>query len=743
MTKDLNNENLPENLQKALLEIDRRTDTEDSYIRKQQIRIWKKYERFWHGVQYIWWSETQQDWLSPIDTRWDNSDEANREGAEGPFYDYVINIYKAHGESVIAALAAQIPAVRFPPDDADNEDDLVTSKVYGKIADLIQRHNQSKMLMLGALLCLWNQGLVCAYHAPKSDKAFGNIKIPNYGLGCEACGYQAQSNDEENCPTCPPLADPNDPMAAPMSAPLTPIVTGFTESPKSRVLIDLFGPLFARVPYFSRNQKDFGYIKLVLDQPIAHLKFLYPHVAEKIENSIASSDTYERVARSPSTFAYAINDQTYLGELRRLWFRPWEFELLGKEFEAEIKELNKLFPNGCYVCFIGDTFVEARNECMDKYWTIGKAGLSTYIHADPLGQPLIPLQEMKNVTKNLELETIEQGISSIYADPEVMDFEDYSRHEQRPGTTYPVKAKPGQKIADSFYEGPKASLSKDVGNFEESVLQDAQFVVGDFPSVYGGPTEASSRTAAEYSMSHANALQRLSISWTFLTHWWAELMGKCVTLFVENVVSDQRYVMREKNNYVNVWIRQSELRGKVGDVEPEGAETFPITTAQKQSLLMQLIGLNNEMLNAALFDPENRKIIADALAFPELHIPDEDQRIKQMREIQVMLGSGNRPGIPVAIEPDVDDDHTHIVSLKDYMVSEAGLDCKVTNPEGYQYMLEHLQMHLQHEALTQMPLGPSGQQGGPAPQPGQQNQPKKIQSPNNQPTANKGVMPNV
>jgi hypothetical protein len=716
MTYGPNNEKLPDELQRALLDIVHKQEEQDAYIRKQQIRLWKKYDRFWHGVQYIWWSETQQDWLSPLDTRWDNSDSSNREGAEGPFYDYVVNIYKAHGESIIAALAAQIPTVRFPPDDADNEDDLVTSKVYAKIADLIQRHNQSKMVLLAALLALWNQGLVAAYHAPRADKAFGNVKIPTYGKSCASCGYTPTSDGEETCPNCPPMADPENPEAEPMASPLQVNITGFSEAPKSRVLIDLYGPLFVRVPYFAKAQKDFEYLHLTVDQPLALLKSLYPQVADKIDNTNATADTYERVARSPSSFAFSINDDTYLGTLKRVWMRPWAFEELSDAYEAEKAQLYKLFPDGCYCAFVGDVYVESRNEDLDKYWTIGKAGLSTYIHSDPIGQSLIPEQEMKNVMVNLTLETIEQGISTVYADTEVIDFEDYSRHEIRPGMLYPVKAKPGQRIGDSFYEGPKATLSKDVTEFEQQIGSDAQFVVGSFPSIYGGPSEASSRTASEYNMSRQMALQRLSITWTFLTHWWAKLMDKCVRLYVENVVSDERYVTMEKNNYVNVWIRQSELRGKVGEVEPEGAETFPTSTAQKQALLMQLMQLNNAFVNSALFDPENRKIIADALAFPELHIPDEDQRIKQMREIQVMLGTGDNPGQFVPIEPEVDDDATHISAAKDWAVSEGGLDSKVTNPEGYAFVIQHIVMHQNNLAAQQPPPMPGqapGQKGPP------------------------------
>src|SRR5690348_17704787 len=154
-----NNENLPENLQAILKELLKKYESENSWVRKRQIMQWKKNDRFWHGIQFIFWSETNQDWMAPIETSFYNS-ETDNEDMNGPFYDYVVNIYKAHGEAIIAALSAQIPAVRFPPDNADSVEDQETSKTFSKIADLIQKHNQAKRILLQALLMLWNQGIV-------------------------------------------------------------------------------------------------------------------------------------------------------------------------------------------------------------------------------------------------------------------------------------------------------------------------------------------------------------------------------------------------------------------------------------------------------------------------------------------------------------------------------------------------------------------------------------------------------
>src|SRR4030095_14363027 len=83
--QDPNNENLPEELQTELYELVQKYENEDSGVRKQQLKSWKKNESFWHGVQYIFWSESGQDWISPADTRW-YAQEGGREDAEGPFY---------------------------------------------------------------------------------------------------------------------------------------------------------------------------------------------------------------------------------------------------------------------------------------------------------------------------------------------------------------------------------------------------------------------------------------------------------------------------------------------------------------------------------------------------------------------------------------------------------------------------------------------------------------------------------
>jgi hypothetical protein len=258
---------------------------------------------------------------------------------------------------------------------------------------------------------------------------------------------------------------------------------------------------------------------------------------------------------------------------------------------------------------------------------------------------------------------------------------------------YPARAREGQTLANSFYEGARATLSREVGPFWQQLDKDAQFVVGSFPSLYGGPGEGKSRTLGEYQQSRQMALQRLSIAWTFFVTQWAKLMEKCVHLYVENMIDDERYVTsdpQQKDNYVNVWIRKAELTGHVGEVEPEGADAFPVSTPQKQTLFFKLLELNNQFINAALFATPNRRNVADLLSFTDLDIPGEEQVTKQAVEIADII-----KGQPVQIDPLVDDNDVHIEMCRYFLAGARGIDLHKTNPQAYMMIEQHLQQHIQ------------------------------------------------
>jgi predicted RNA-binding Zn-ribbon protein involved in translation (DUF1610 family) len=486
-TKDI-----PEEVQEALKFLVHKYEKEDGWVRKQQIKLWKKNAEFWHGIQYIFWSESRQDWLLPVETRWFQEDEG-REGVEGPFYDFVINIFRSHGESIISALAAQVPAVRFPPDDAEDDDDLLTSKTYSKIADLIQRHNSVKNLILQSFLISWNQGNVYWYHAPKSDRTFGITHIENFKkvLRCPNCGQEVPVDDEEDLlsglHTCPNCGFPLEVQT---------VLDSIQESPKSRVLIEPYGGLHVKTSFWARDLRDSSYLILQHDRPKPLMKSIYPWIAEKIDMTESDMHMYERMGRTPSSFTSfnRADDNMDLVTHRQVWIRSWAYEGLPPDKEDVKKKLYKMFPNGVYVAEVGKIFADADDQDMDKYWSVFKPGLADYLHADAVGQPLIPIQELRNINVNLTAETVEQSIGSFFADPDVLNFGIYAKHEARPGYIYPARPRPGQALDQSFFETGRATLAKEVVDFLNQLDKDGQFVVGDYPSLYGGPGEVASRT---------------------------------------------------------------------------------------------------------------------------------------------------------------------------------------------------------------------------------------------------------
>src|SRR6185295_9128925 len=98
-------------------------------------------------------------------------------------------------------------------------------------------------------------------------------------------------------------------------------------------------------------------------------------------------------------------------------------------------------------------------------------------------------------------------------------------------------------------------------------------------------------------------------------------------------------------------IKQSELTGKIGRVEADAEEELPSSYAQIKSTIMELVTLNSDNINAALFDPANSPIIAKAIGIPDAKIPGADSRDKQIGEIAELLKGPPIPPMPPGMPP--------------------------------------------------------------------------------------------
>lgn len=732
---------IPQEIQDALKTIIDLFDKEEMAVRERQIRQWKKLEYMWAGFTQTWWDSTAHDWRV-----YDEVAQYNDDNYTG-YYDKPINVFRAYLESIIAALSSTVPGVKCVPDDADDPDDISTAKGGNQISELVYKHVDAPLLWVRALFVYCLQGMVAAYNYTVEDEEYGTVEVADYEDSeetiatkvCSRCGtllddstdllndlelsefdpsdHDAQIQFALNhgkmfCPVCMMDMDPE----IKHDKVIVPKFIGNITKPKARQCIEVMGGLFVKVPNYARTQKDTPYLAYCYETHFTNVLKKYEHLRNKFNEpttfTSAGTDYYERWGR--------LNPQ-YYGEqpihtptVRNWWLRPSSFEVIGDEKVRE--KLYKLFPNGAKAVFVNEYFAEACNQNLDDHWTLTFNPLSEYIHFDPLGQLLVPVQEISQDLTSLTVQTIEHGIPQVFVDPSVVDFKAYKQTEASPGSLYPAKPKSGKSLSDAFYMVSTATLSGEVMPFSNYIQEQGQFVSGALPSLFGGAQPGSSRTAAQYSMSRNQALQRLQNTWKMINYWWKNVFAKVIPAYMKDMLDDEKYVKEEQGSYITVTIKKAELNGKIGSVECESSDQLPMTWGQVKDTIMELLQTGNPAIFEALTAPENIDTFSQITGLNKFKVPGQDDKEKQFEEIQIlisqepikepvmdptgqpMIGPDLQPMMQdkasVPIDPDVDNHKVEADVCRSWLVGEAGRLAKVENPAGYQNVLLHMKEHI-------------------------------------------------
>lgn len=726
-------EKTPERFQHLIKTIYDDCSNEDIAVRETQLRVARRLKLLWEGFQNIWYSEVAHDWRV-----WDEFSNISTADGEQEFYDKKLNVFKAYLESIIAALSVTVPAIKCFPDDADNTLDLATAKAGDKIAQLIYRHNNIPLLWLHGLFIWVTEGLVACYSYPVEDKKYGtysvkqteDVPVTYQNTTCPNCGHLIDQQemdgtknlvmeqedkfqpddddapidyliDTEGTDLCPACLQ----MVAPQLSQETFIVTkivGITNEPKSRICLEAYGLLNVKVPNYARNQKEVPYLKYSYEKDYSLVIEEYP--------DLYGNKTVRQKPDTSSPGGYGLYEQwarlapQYRGEYPRnvvtvnhIWIRPGKYNILSSG--EDIKDLKKRYPDGIKATFINDTFACACNESLDDCWTLLENPLSDFLHFDPAGNALVSVQEITADLVSLVLQTIEHGIGQTFVDPAVVNFTSYQQTETMPGGIFPATPKSGKSLNDSFYQVKTATLGQEVLPFSNQIQSMGQLVSGALPSLFGGAIEGS-ETASQYSMSRAQALQRLQNSWKMFTMWWKEVLGKAIPTYIELVKDDERDVQRDVNgNFINILIRKADLEGKIGKVELDANENLPMTWGQVKDTIEKLLLNPNPQMQQILSAPENLPIIHDALGLVDMVVPGEDDVEKQYDEIRELLGSapipdmmgGGQPSVP--IDPDYDNHGIQFEICRKWIISSEGREAKTNNPDGYMNVLLHGKAH--------------------------------------------------
>jgi hypothetical protein len=739
------------------LEVDLKTvadyyHKEDTPTREQQIRYWKRLKYYWNNFSQVYW-----DGQSNAYKIW--GQDSSNSGNDQSYYDRPVNVFKSFLETIIAALSVQVPAVSCIPDDADNPNDLSTAKAGDIISKQIYRHNDVIMLWIKALYVYCTEGMIACYTYTDTDKKYGTFTQKNYveedkeDFFCSSCNepldeelviqsrllrdqleneYDPQpdsvplqdslgldgnpeNNDEHNllCPNCAVAIDPS----LQKRTLKVKRFTGATTQPKSRICLEVYGGLYVKVANYARKQSDTPYLELAYEQNFATVLEAIPSLWDKMPaggwDNQGVRDTYEQYSRLNVQYRGTYPEDTVT--VRNMWLRPAAFNAIKDKERAD--KLKRKFPNGCKVVLVNDIVAEYCDENLDDHWTLTENPQSDYLTFEPLGEVLTNIQDIVNDLISLTIQTIEHGIVQTWVDPAVVNVDAYGQLESEPGTITATKPVSGSKsIKDAFHSTTSASLSPEVFAFYRIVNELGQFVSGALPSVFGGAMPGAGETAAAYEQSRAMALQRLQTPWKMLTIWWKQIFGKAIPAYMDMLQEDERFVEKnEQGKFVNVFIRKSEMYGKIGDVELEASDQLPVSDEQQKRIIMELMSLNNAEVFNALTAPENLPFIRKIVRIPEFRMPGEDDRQKQYEEIDRLLNEepilappdemamqeavaiGEKikpvetPSVP--IDPIIDNNQIEWEIVRGWAVSEAGRLAKVENEAGYKNVILHGLQH--------------------------------------------------
>jgi hypothetical protein len=356
-----NNEQLPEKLQEALRRLVFQFSTESESTRRQEVRRIKQAHQFWRGLQYLWWSEQDQNWHLPFEQKMTDGSSIE----DLPRYEFVTNIYQAFGLSLVSVLSQDVPRVRFFPSSAQAEEDVAAAKAATEVAGLVERNNRVGNLIVDEAFQLWTDGKVGAYvrfvvdgqrfgFHPETEIGAREVRIGGDVYVCPECSAETaagggvdapEGEDQEEIPssarndrrkagiaisgnsgassaTSQPDADINSGRDAGatndsavlqcnfcgallteedfVAAETVTVPSGQTRLrvPNGQEVITIVGGLELKTPPWANEMHEYPYLQWNLEVHQARLRAAYPHAADKIGSPVApGAQQYERLAR--------------------------------------------------------------------------------------------------------------------------------------------------------------------------------------------------------------------------------------------------------------------------------------------------------------------------------------------------------------------------------------------------------------------------------------------------------------
>jgi hypothetical protein len=528
------------------------------------------------------------------------------------------NIYLAFGDTIIAALTAGTPSVRFEPDDPTNPADVQSASSSDGARRLIERANNMIVVQEDVGRFLWTDSRALLY--------------THYVLDGQRFGYEQPADvEEEYLPQKGEKAGEEE----------------FEQGePRGQEVIEAFGAMETKLAMQAGDIEGTDYLIKSQEFDITRLKTKYQKKAKDLKpfQTPTANMEYARLARTsimtgmrPSNMTQ--DAMTYNGTEQLSWFRPAFY----REIEDEPKRnwLYDTFPKGCMVAMVGKTVCEARRESMDDHWTLIHSRPGDGMHRPALGQPLIPLQEKLNDCMDYVHEAFMHLIPIKWVDSEAVDTEALQEIQIKPGLYVKMKRKPDKALAENIFVEPQIQLAEGLLVYVQNLFGEfSQFLCGAFPALFGGNT-GSNDTAQGIASQRDQALGRVGLTWRNIKAGYARTIRQAVAAaakFRNSVMSGELKGPGGKKETIN--IDPEDLKGNVRCF-PDTDENFPESWVAQRAVWQGLMAAaaTNPILQAILAVPQNLVTAKDKIGLPEVIVPAAAAGSKQASEIMILMQS--------------------------------------------------------------------------------------------------------
>lgn len=707
----------------------------DEIPRRYEIREILKRRLFFRGEQYWWWNEDQGLWFPPNQSPVGGVD---LNDMEAPAFQHVTNIIQATLLGLSSVITQNYIAAEFYPQAASNPGDVQTAKKASKVVDLIHRNNDFQNRLDECAYFMGTDGFLGGYTRYVSDaEKFGvdtrdvmelvDVPIGNPQVQCPNCGYGEEGTTETQ-PTCPQCGSPMQDI--PPETASVPQKTGEINIPRGQEVLSIVPALQLKRTMWADDQKDFLYMDWITDLHKSVAMAAYPNKASLIESSGSgegdgnTANTYERIARrllylgTGRHTGMVLKD---LGTFRRAWIRPKSFYSIpghvdGEQTPCKRCQLLALFPQGCHIVFYNDVYCESRNESMDEKWETMHTMPGEGQLRETLISAIMPVQEQLNDAINLLFEIMMYGVPEGFAAEDLLDFEARSKQTASAGNVTPVTLDPQQTIGGRMHFTPATEPSAAMMKYIDMLLNSIpQMLSGYFPALFGGDT-GSNDTAAGISIQRNQAMGRIGRAWRRLQVFIANLDGKSVRCFAKNRTEDVEVPVRgESGDFTSDVLKLEDMQGEV-TAYPEVDAQYPTLQSDVRALMSNLYNnaAGNPLTLQTLSVPENLEYTFRTMGISDVQVPGQQQRVKTYKDIEQLTqeqpiqqpeqppSAQNPQGVPpqtlpsIKPDPDIDDLKVAADTCKTWLISDAGLEMKETNPAGYANVTAYL------KACTQM-----------------------------------------